>query len=59
MNEEDVEQRKILYVGHLDENVTKADLNHRFKDFGPIKNISLHFNKNGYVFFYFSLFSTL
>jgi len=40
----------VLYVGGLDEGITKADLRKRFEVFGPVTNISVHFRERGYVF---------
>jgi len=40
----------VLYVGRLDEGITKADLRKRFENFGPVIDISLHFRERGYVF---------
>ncbi|XP_070160327.1 uncharacterized protein [Polyergus mexicanus] len=42
-----VEERRVIYVGRLDENVTKADLRRRFEIFGPVVDISVHFREHG------------
>ncbi|CAD1469478.1 unnamed protein product [Heterotrigona itama] len=47
-----VEERRVIYVGRLDEGITKADLRARFETFGPVVDIngvaSSSFN-DGYV----------
>ncbi|XP_011260798.1 uncharacterized protein LOC105254042 isoform X2 [Camponotus floridanus] len=42
-----VEERRVIYVGRLDENITKADLRRRFEVFGPVADISVHFREHG------------
>ena len=46
-----VEERKVVYVGRIEEGITKADLRTRFEKFGPISDISVHFRERGYVSF--------
>ncbi|XP_054266392.1 serine/arginine repetitive matrix protein 2-like [Macrosteles quadrilineatus] len=42
-----VEERRVIYVGRIDEGTTKADLRKRFQQFGPIVDISVHFRERG------------
>ncbi|XP_053975874.1 NK-tumor recognition protein isoform X2 [Hylaeus volcanicus] len=42
-----VEERRVIYVGRLDEGITKADLRRRFETFGPIVDISIHIREHG------------
>ncbi|XP_060822442.1 NK-tumor recognition protein-like isoform X3 [Bombus pascuorum] len=42
-----VEERRVIYVGRLDEAITKADLRRRFETFGPVVDISIHFREHG------------
>lgn len=42
-----VEERRVIYVGRLEEGTTKAQLRERFACFGPIVDISLHFREKG------------
>lgn len=42
-----VEERRVIYVGRLEEGVLKADLRRRFEAFGPIVDISVHFREHG------------
>ncbi|XP_017759100.1 PREDICTED: NK-tumor recognition protein [Eufriesea mexicana] len=42
-----VEERRVIYVGRLDEGITKADLRRRFETFGPVVDISIHFREHG------------
>ncbi|XP_050584449.1 tetratricopeptide repeat protein 14 homolog isoform X5 [Bombus affinis] len=42
-----VEERRVIYVGRLDEAITKADLRRRFEIFGPVVDISIHFREHG------------
>lgn len=42
-----VEERRVIYVGRLDEGITKADLRRRFETFGPVVDISVHFREHG------------
>ncbi|KAG7200971.1 hypothetical protein KM043_003329 [Ampulex compressa] len=42
-----VEERRVIYVGRLDEGITKADLRRRFEVFGPVVDISVHFREHG------------
>ncbi|XP_057340127.1 uncharacterized protein LOC130677396 isoform X3 [Microplitis mediator] len=42
-----VEERRVIYVGRIDEGITKADLRKRFEAFGPVLDISLHFREHG------------
>lgn len=37
----------MIYVGRLDENITKADLRKRFENFGPVVDISVHLRERG------------
>ncbi|XP_063237736.1 uncharacterized protein LOC134539545 isoform X2 [Bacillus rossius redtenbacheri] len=42
-----VEERRVVYVGRIDEGTTKADLRRRFEVFGNIVDISVHFREHG------------
>jgi len=42
-----VEERKIVYVGKIEEGTLKADLRNRFEQFGPIVDVSIHFRERG------------
>jgi len=42
-----VEERKIVYVGKIDEGTLKSDLRTRFETLGPIVDISVHFRERG------------
>ncbi|XP_076293648.1 uncharacterized protein LOC143215420 [Lasioglossum baleicum] len=42
-----VEERRVIYVGRLEEGITKADLRRRFEAFGPVVDISVHFREHG------------
>ena len=42
-----VEERKIVYVGKIEEGTLKSDLRTRFEAFGPILDISVHFRERG------------
>lgn len=39
----------MVYVGRIDEGITKSDLRKRFEIFGPVEDISVHFREHGYV----------
>lgn len=41
-----VEERRVVYVGGIENGTTKADLHRRFEKFGRIVEISLHFRTN-------------
>eukprot|EP00088_Acartia_fossae_P012677 TRINITY_DN16556_c0_g1_i10.p1 TRINITY_DN16556_c0_g1~~TRINITY_DN16556_c0_g1_i10.p1 ORF type:complete len:1036 (+),score=233.71 TRINITY_DN16556_c0_g1_i10:67-3174(+) len=41
------EERRIVYVGKIEEGTLKSDLRSRFETFGPILDISLHFRERG------------
>ncbi|KAK3932097.1 Peroxisome proliferator-activated receptor gamma coactivator-related protein 1 [Frankliniella fusca] len=41
-----VEERRVIYVGRIPEDTTKAELRRRFEVFGPIVDISLHFREH-------------
>ena len=41
------EERKIVYVGKIEEGTLKADLRSRFETFGPIVDVSIHFRERG------------
>ncbi|XP_011691898.1 PREDICTED: homeobox protein 2 [Wasmannia auropunctata] len=43
----EVEERRVVFVGRIEEGITKADLRRRFETFGPVINISLHFRERG------------
>jgi hypothetical protein len=45
-----VEERRVIYVGRIEEGTSKAELRRRFEMFGPIVDISVHFREHGYVF---------
>ncbi|XP_014479461.1 PREDICTED: uncharacterized protein LOC106746862 isoform X2 [Dinoponera quadriceps] len=38
-----VDERRVIYVGNIENGITKADLHRRFERFGRIVGISLHF----------------
>ncbi|XP_076669360.1 uncharacterized protein LOC143369380 isoform X1 [Andrena cerasifolii] len=42
-----VEERRVIYVGRLEEGIAKADLRRRFENFGPVVDISVHFREHG------------
>jgi len=42
-----IEERRVVYVGQIEEGMTKAQLRERFQAFGPIVDISLHFRERG------------
>eukprot|EP00090_Calanus_glacialis_P029224 TRINITY_DN46895_c0_g1_i1.p1 TRINITY_DN46895_c0_g1~~TRINITY_DN46895_c0_g1_i1.p1 ORF type:complete len:261 (-),score=93.67 TRINITY_DN46895_c0_g1_i1:94-876(-) len=42
-----VEERRVVYVGRIQEGTLKADLRSRFQVFGPIVDISVHFRDHG------------
>jgi len=42
-----VEERRVVYVGGIQEGTLKDDLRRRFQVFGPILEISLHFRDHG------------
>ncbi|XP_067007504.2 serine-rich adhesin for platelets [Anabrus simplex] len=42
-----VEERRVIYVGRIDEGTSKAELRRRFEVFGPIVDISVHFREHG------------
>lgn len=44
-----VEERRVIYVGRIEEGTSKAELRRRFEMFGPIVDISVHFREHGYV----------
>ncbi|GLV44403.1 ebony [Carabus blaptoides fortunei] len=43
----EVEERRVIYVGKISDDTTKADLRRRFQNFGPITNVSVHFRDHG------------
>ena len=42
-----VEERRVVYVGRIEEGTLKDDLRRRFQVFGPIVDISVHFRDHG------------
>ena len=42
-----IEERRVIYVGRIEEGMTSAKLRKRFSIFGPIIDISLHFREYG------------
>lgn len=44
-----IEERRVIYVGRIEEGMTNAKLRKRFSTFGPIIDISLHFREYGLV----------
>lgn len=42
-----VEERRVVYIGHLEEEVTKEELRRSFINFGTIKKISMHAKEDG------------
>ncbi|XP_063989416.1 serine/arginine repetitive matrix protein 2 isoform X2 [Diachasmimorpha longicaudata] len=45
--ERQVEERRVIYVGRLEDGITKLELRRRFEAFGPVCDISLHFREHG------------
>lgn len=43
-----IEERRVIYIGRIEEGMTNAKLRERFSVFGPIVDISLHFREYGY-----------
>ncbi|KYN08348.1 Peroxisome proliferator-activated receptor gamma coactivator-related protein 1 [Cyphomyrmex costatus] len=43
----EIEERRVVYVGRIDEGITKSDLRKRFEVFGPVEDISVHFREHG------------
>nr|CAH7752654.1 unnamed protein product [Callosobruchus chinensis] len=43
----EVEERRVIYVGHLLPSSTRDELRKRFQKFGPITNVSLHTREHG------------
>lgn len=41
------EDRKVIYVGGIEEGTLKSDLRARFEAFGPVVDISVHFRDRG------------
>ena len=46
-NKDQSEERRVVYVGGIDEGTLKSDLRTRFEAFGPIVDISVHFRERG------------
>lgn len=44
-----IEERRVIYVGRIEEGMTNSKLRERFSAFGPIIDISLHFREFGLV----------
>ncbi|XP_021912997.1 uncharacterized protein LOC110826561 [Zootermopsis nevadensis] len=42
-----VEERRVIYVGRIEEGTSKAELRRRFEVFGRILDISVHFREHG------------
>lgn len=42
-----LEERRIVYVGRIEQTTTKDDLKIKFIAYGPIKQITLHHKENG------------
>jgi RNA recognition motif-containing protein len=42
-----LEERKVVYIGHLEEQITKEDLRKNFLKYGTIKKISVHSKDDG------------
>lgn len=50
MNEDrarQVEERRVIYIGRINDDTTKAEVRHRFKRYGDIVDISVHFREYG------------
>lgn len=45
-----LEERKVVYIGHLEDEITKEDLRKSFLKYGTIKKISLHAKEDGLRF---------
>ncbi|XP_065173791.1 uncharacterized protein srl [Atheta coriaria] len=43
----EVEERRVVYVGKIADDMTKEDLRRRFARFGHITNLSVHFRRHG------------
>lgn len=41
-----IEERRVIYVGRIPDDTTKAELRRRFEVFGPIVEINLHFREH-------------
>ncbi|XP_020298864.1 peroxisome proliferator-activated receptor gamma coactivator 1-alpha, partial [Pseudomyrmex gracilis] len=44
--QKEVEERRVIYVGRLGEEVTKTSLRRRFEVFGTVMDVSIHFREN-------------
>ncbi|XP_030369743.1 uncharacterized protein LOC115620580 isoform X2 [Scaptodrosophila lebanonensis] len=42
-----VEERRIVYVGRIEQETTKEMLRRKFVSYGPIKQITIHYKENG------------
>ncbi|TGZ55684.1 hypothetical protein DBV15_01393 [Temnothorax longispinosus] len=47
VKKKEIDERRVLYVGRINEGITKTDLRRRFEAFGPIVDVSLHFRERG------------
>lgn len=43
----EVEERRVVYVGRINDDTTREELKKRFEIFGPITNVSVHFRNFG------------
>lgn len=48
-NEIEIE-RRALFVGNIEDGLTEEEFTRRFKKFGRINHVKLHFRDNQYVF---------
>lgn len=44
---QEVEERRVIYVGRIGSSTTRDDLRRRFQSFGPITRVSVHFRDHG------------
>lgn len=44
---QEVEERRVIYVGRISSSTTRDDLRRRFQSFGPITSVSVHFREHG------------
>lgn len=42
-----LEERRVVYIGELEEETTKEDIRKKFLNYGTIKKISLHQKEDG------------
>lgn len=42
-----VEERRIVYVGRIEQETSKEDLKRKFITYGPVRQITLHYKDTG------------